>query len=237
MIDENYDIEKHINYQTNELLCGICNHWFKTKDKSQFKNLISKAKRLKRIFYCSDECRRIGKGSLKLICDNCNKEFFIKKTAKKEHNFCCRKCWKEFLKKNITTLLGSERKCSYCNKTFIVGKNGKGKYCSNECQHKDILKHYAELIEQGINVSHRVLRAYFIRHYGRCMNPNCKWDWDNNNENNPVLELHHIDGNHKNNTLDNCILLCPNCHSLTDNYKFKECHKSTRDRKKYYKKE
>ena len=67
------------------------------------------------------------------------------------------------------------------------------------------------------------------------MNPNCKWDWENNKENNPQLELHHIDGNHKNNTLDNTLLLCPNCHSLTDNYKFKNAHKSTRDRRKYNK--
>ena len=33
------------------------------------------------------------------------------------------------------------------------------------------------------------------------------------------LELHHIDGNRKNNTLQNIELLCPNCHSLTDNYR------------------
>ena len=32
------------------------------------------------------------------------------------------------------------------------------------------------------------------------------------------LHLHHIDGNRKNNLLKNIILLCPNCHSLTDNY-------------------
>lgn len=35
------------------------------------------------------------------------------------------------------------------------------------------------------------------------------------------LELHHIDGNHKNNSLDNLQLLCPNCHALTDNFKSK----------------
>lgn len=33
------------------------------------------------------------------------------------------------------------------------------------------------------------------------------------------LELHHIDGNHKNNNLSNLQLLCPNCHALTDNYR------------------
>lgn len=35
------------------------------------------------------------------------------------------------------------------------------------------------------------------------------------------LELHHIDGNHKNNSLSNLTLLCPNCHALTDNYRGK----------------
>ena len=33
-----------------------------------------------------------------------------------------------------------------------------------------------------------------------------------------VLQLHHIDGNHNNNDLDNLQLLCPNCHSQTENY-------------------
>lgn len=32
------------------------------------------------------------------------------------------------------------------------------------------------------------------------------------------LEVHHIDGNHNNNELDNIQLLCPNCHSYTNNY-------------------
>ncbi len=33
------------------------------------------------------------------------------------------------------------------------------------------------------------------------------------------LEVHHIDGNRNNNHLDNLILLCPNCHSYTPNYR------------------
>lgn len=32
------------------------------------------------------------------------------------------------------------------------------------------------------------------------------------------LQLHHIDGNHYNNNLNNLQLLCPNCHALTDTY-------------------
>lgn len=35
------------------------------------------------------------------------------------------------------------------------------------------------------------------------------------------LELHHIDGNNKNNDLGNLQVLCPNCHALTSNYRGK----------------
>lgn len=40
------------------------------------------------------------------------------------------------------------------------------------------------------------------------------------------LEVHHIDGNHYNNELSNLQLLCPNCHSYTNNYKRKIKNKS-----------
>ena len=39
------------------------------------------------------------------------------------------------------------------------------------------------------------------------------------------LELHHIDGNRDNNTLENFQLLCPNCHAFTDSYRGKNSAK------------
>lgn len=36
------------------------------------------------------------------------------------------------------------------------------------------------------------------------------------------LELHHVDGDRKNNNLENLELWCPNCHSTTDNYRGKK---------------
>jgi len=34
-----------------------------------------------------------------------------------------------------------------------------------------------------------------------------------------VVEVHHVDGNSKNSSPENVILLCPNCHSITPNYR------------------
>lgn len=39
------------------------------------------------------------------------------------------------------------------------------------------------------------------------------------------LEVHHIDGNRFNNSLDNFQLLCPNCHALTESYRGKNSKK------------
>ena len=36
------------------------------------------------------------------------------------------------------------------------------------------------------------------------------------------LQVHHIDGNHNHNTRDNLMILCPNCHSQTDNWTYKK---------------
>lgn len=36
------------------------------------------------------------------------------------------------------------------------------------------------------------------------------------------LQVHHIDGNHNNNVRSNLMILCPNCHSQTDNWTYKK---------------
>lgn len=42
------------------------------------------------------------------------------------------------------------------------------------------------------------------------------------------LELHHKDGNHYNNTLENFQLLCPNCHAQTESYRGKNSIKQVK---------
>jgi len=44
---------------------------------------------------------------------------------------------------------------------------------------------------------------------------------------NPInCELHHKDGNKFNHFLENLIILCPNCHSQTENFRFKQGKKN-----------
>ncbi len=45
------------------------------------------------------------------------------------------------------------------------------------------------------------------------------------------LELHHIDGNRFNNALVNLIILCPNCHAFTDNYRGRGIKRQPRKKK------
>jgi len=68
---------------------------------------------------------------------------------------------------------------------------------------------------QSYKLRNRLINEGVLPHEcARCKNT----EWQNS----PIaLELHHIDGNSKNNNLENLQLLCPNCHALTENYRGK----------------
>jgi 5-methylcytosine-specific restriction endonuclease McrA len=86
-------------------------------------------------------------------------------------------------------------------------------------------------IESGtwnpIHSSLRTIKDYILRTRGhKC--ESCSLDsWQDN----PIpLEIHHMNGNAKDNQLNNLQLICPNCHALTDSYKGKNKGKGTRKR-------
>ena len=51
-----------------------------------------------------------------------------------------------------------------------------------------------------------------------CKCEKCGWGEKNPITNTTPLQIHHIDGNCKNNKEENLQLLCPNCHSLTETF-------------------
>lgn len=60
----------------------------------------------------------------------------------------------------------------------------------------------------------------------------CGWGEMNKTTGKIPLEVDHIDGNFRNNQIDNLRLLCPNCHSLTSNYKSLNKGKGRSNRKR-----
>lgn len=61
------------------------------------------------------------------------------------------------------------------------------------------------------------IRKYLFEiHDDKCQR--CRWGEMNRSTNKIPLQVHHEDGDHKNNRFSNLLLLCPNCHSLTINF-------------------
>lgn len=50
-----------------------------------------------------------------------------------------------------------------------------------------------------------------------------------------VCQLHHIDGNNNNNNIENLQILCPNCHSQTENYRKDLVQRYNKQEKRYCK--
>ena len=114
--------------------------------------------------------------------------------------------------------------CIVCNKT--LGRQAK-KYCSIVCQRQHLTNLYLQDWFDGkvdgfndtkqCSLSKRI-RDYVLNRAGhQC--EECGW-----NKKHPItgrvpLDVHHVDGDSKNNRPENLKALCPNCHALTLTYK------------------
>lgn len=114
------------------------------------------------------------------------------------------------------------RNCKHCGQPVNFVESV---YCSNKCQKEFQYQDYIERWKQGLEsgtiaecvVSHHVRRYVLERDGEQCSE--CSW-----NRRHPVtgkvpLEIHHLNGDHLDNSEANLVLLCPNCHSLTPTYR------------------
>ena len=119
-----------------------------------------------------------------------------------------------------------EKYCLNCGKELHKGQY---KYCSSLCQQEYQRKEYIKKVnngeESGLKKSGNAtkisdsIRTYLFKKYNnKCQK--CGWGEINPTTGKCPLEIHHKDGDRTHNDLNNLELLCPNCHSLTPNYKY-----------------
>lgn len=149
------------------------------------------------------------------LCKECNTA--IPYDAHKRNEFCSRSC--SAIYHNRAKVKGpASYTCEHCGTIKISGKGSKNRFCNSSCQQAFLWTQRKAVVEAGTATSGQVKR-YLIEQYGEvCLDPLCAWDFSKR----PIrVELEHKDGNAQNNSLENCTLLCPNCHSTTSTYKAK----------------
>jgi hypothetical protein len=109
--------------------------------------------------------------------------------------------------------------CLWCQKENNWGSSKTNKFCGSECcvswQWEYVTKPRV-LAGECTHNSVTVLKKFLIEQFGeKCSECGLTGHW---NSKPIVLQLDHVDGDSDNNFPSNIRLLCPNCHSQTDNF-------------------
>lgn len=156
----------------------------------------------------------------KRYCLYCGKEL----TGDYRKKFCNNSCAASYNNKGIVRNGGGSEKtfCLNCGKELDRRCR---KYCCKECETEYRYKQNIEKWKNGEDegwTGHGAGIKPFVKRYlyakYNCKCQLCGWGEINESTNVTPLQVHHIDGNCKNNSEENLQLLCPNCHSLTDTF-------------------
>ena len=103
--------------------------------------------------------------------------------------------------------------CQNCSVEFEYRPSqSSGKYCSNKCQQ---YKQRETKVQSGKADVKSISKYLIERDIYECVMCGNDGSWCGK----PLpLQLDHIDGDRKNNDLDNLRWLCPNCHTQTDTW-------------------
>ena len=105
-----------------------------------------------------------------------------------------------------------KKNCLKCDTEFMWHPSqSKGKYCCNEC---GINHRLNEQIKSG-----NYTKSNALSYFRRFTEYKCTECGISEYNNKPIrLQIDHIDGNNKNDTIENYRYLCPNCHTQTDTW-------------------
>lgn len=151
-------------------------------------------------FSASAECFMRGPNDIRSSCPICANELIQKQRQEKRTTVNCAYCGKQFDK--LTSRLSASKSGLY--------------FCCRE--HKDLAQrlesgeqfntirpdHFGKSIN-GATSNDGYRRAAFINYPHKCAV--CGWDEDED-----ILQVHHIDEDRQNGKLTNLIILCPTCH-------------------------
>ena len=151
-------------------------------------------------------------------CKHCGKELPYEK---RDNDFCSHSCAASYNNSIYKSSKSSEDSfCLNCGKPIRKGT----KYCNNTCyaeyQRKEYIKRWKEGKETGTigdNDIATAVKIYLREKYNNSCQI-CGWHKINQYTGIVPLQIHHIDGDCTNNKEENLQLLCPNCHSLTENF-------------------
>lgn len=178
-----------------------------------------------------EKCTHVHEYQIK-NCLYCNKEIPINDLTPSKYNekkFCNHSCATSYNNQGVRRNYkdgvdyDSQNECLNCKNTIPRLK----KYCSKECQNEYEQSEWEKRWFTGeisgnndslwIQPSGRVRTYLFKKYNNKCAE--CGWGETNPFTGRIPLEIHHKDGNARNTVPDNLTLLCPNCHSLTENYR------------------
>lgn len=170
----------------------------------------------KNIQYCSNKCR-LKNHRFETTCASCGKPLIKPKARMRESGiYYCNKCCQDkhagILKRNAKLY------CSVCGKRMYgkgVIKTGICFMCAKQKKLKQFIS--GEFYNTVIKLGAGIYREYmFDRADNKCSK--CGWTAVHPVTGKIPLHIHHKDGNYKNNILSNLVVLCPNCHVLTESY-------------------
>ena len=182
--------------------------------------------------YCLQCGKELHKGQKKFCSSSCAAKYNNKSRNKKEKPIVTQK--KSKVKKEKIMPAKKEKQKIYCLQCGKELNRHQKLFCSNECcqeyKKEKTIKEWLNGKNCGKKSDGTIpknIKGYLLeKNEYKCSS--CGFEGYNKTTGNSILQFHHIDGDAYNNNIENIVVLCPNCHAMTENFMNLNKGKSTR---------